>query len=435
MRHASPRLALAHAAFLAALAGAAGPAAAVPSFSRQTEMSCSACHTSFPQLTELGRVFKATGYTLTARRQVTDQQAGRDTLELARSAPLSAQIIAASTWVRSPGAGVRTGDVVLPDQLGLFYAGQIAPELGAFAQLTYEADADHLTIDNVDLRYAHELKPGGRSLVVGATLNNNPTVQDLWNTTPAWGWPFVTPGAWPGMGGNGALVDGALAQAVVGLSAYGFLDEAVYAEVGLYRSALVGVARPYTVSTPGLVDNAAPYWRVALQHDFGGHLVEVGAYGLHARIAPGFTTDAPPLPPPGGAGARDAYDDVALDAQWQHAGPIATALRGTWIHERRTLDASAPGERPTLDTVRLSGDATRGWLGVGAGLFRTTSSTSATFGAAGSAGTSGALAELTVTPWENTSFRAQYTRYTRLDGTSSGASGSNAFSLLAWLAF
>ena len=26
-------------------------------------------------------------------------------------------------------------------------------------------------------------------LILGVTLNNNPTVQDVWNTTPAWGFP------------------------------------------------------------------------------------------------------------------------------------------------------------------------------------------------------------------------------------------------------
>src|SRR5689334_7600067 len=54
-------------AALGALLLRAGPAAAVPSFSRQTGQPCSLCHIgSFgPQLTEYGREFKVTGYTLT----------------------------------------------------------------------------------------------------------------------------------------------------------------------------------------------------------------------------------------------------------------------------------------------------------------------------------------------------------------------------------
>ena len=34
------------------------PARAVPSFARQTGVSCEACHTSYPELTPFGRLFK-----------------------------------------------------------------------------------------------------------------------------------------------------------------------------------------------------------------------------------------------------------------------------------------------------------------------------------------------------------------------------------------
>src|SRR5471032_3067701 len=37
---------------------------ATPSFARQTGMSCVSCHTEFPILTEYGRQFKLTGYTM-----------------------------------------------------------------------------------------------------------------------------------------------------------------------------------------------------------------------------------------------------------------------------------------------------------------------------------------------------------------------------------
>src|SRR5664279_813295 len=43
---------------------AVNPAAAIPSFARQTGQTCSACHTAFPQLTPFGRRFKLGGYTL-----------------------------------------------------------------------------------------------------------------------------------------------------------------------------------------------------------------------------------------------------------------------------------------------------------------------------------------------------------------------------------
>src|SRR4051794_32271691 len=61
------RTALAGCAALVLLALAPSPARAVPSFAQQTGQPCSTCHVgSFgPQLTEYGREFKLTGYTMT----------------------------------------------------------------------------------------------------------------------------------------------------------------------------------------------------------------------------------------------------------------------------------------------------------------------------------------------------------------------------------
>lgn len=224
-------------------------------------------------------------------------------------------------------------------------------------------------------------------------------------------------------------MDGQLAQTVAGATVYAFLDETVYAEAGLYRSAPLGVTRPLNQETPGLIDNAAPYWRLALQREVGGHQFEIGTYGLHASVKPGGASA-----PPGGYGASDTFTDVALDAQWQYQSSVAAAIRATWIHEWRDLDASWPGERPRLNTLRLSGDVYWDWVGLGAGLFHTGSTTSSAF-TNGSADTTGGMAELVLRPWDNTSLRAQLTHYSRMDGVSSGASDSDAFSLIAWILF
>ena len=39
-------------------------ARAVPSFARQTGLSCTSCHTVFPELTPFGRLFKLGGYVM-----------------------------------------------------------------------------------------------------------------------------------------------------------------------------------------------------------------------------------------------------------------------------------------------------------------------------------------------------------------------------------
>ena len=41
---------------------------AVPAFARQMNMQCIVCHTEFPQLTDFGRAFKLSGYTLSAEQ-------------------------------------------------------------------------------------------------------------------------------------------------------------------------------------------------------------------------------------------------------------------------------------------------------------------------------------------------------------------------------
>src|SRR5271170_4974182 len=78
-------------AICAAAGLAAAPAAlAVPSFARQTGMSCEACHTVFPELTHFGRMFKANGYTLTSLPQVTGVSPDRgESLSLNRIPPFS----------------------------------------------------------------------------------------------------------------------------------------------------------------------------------------------------------------------------------------------------------------------------------------------------------------------------------------------------------
>src|SRR5580700_6149863 len=176
-------------------------AQAVPSFARQTGMACEACHTVFPELTHFGRMFKANAYTLDNLKQVRDIDATKqEMLSLATLPPIAAMIQVSDTWLNSPlpdGTGgpgkSQTSTVGFPQQLSLFYAGKVAPHVGAMIQLTYANDSGTLGIDNTDLRYANNVVlEHESSLVYGISVNNNPTVQDLWNSTPAWGFPYAS---------------------------------------------------------------------------------------------------------------------------------------------------------------------------------------------------------------------------------------------------
>ena len=57
-------------------------------------------------------------------------------------------------------------------------------------QGTYDGVTNSGALDNTDIRLAHYADLASHRLVFGVSVNNNPTVQDLWNTTPAWGFPW-----------------------------------------------------------------------------------------------------------------------------------------------------------------------------------------------------------------------------------------------------
>ena len=61
-----------------------------------------------------------------------------------------------------------------------------------FSQITYDGVAATVALDNTELRSNFETDVAGHTVDYGITLNNSPTVQDLWNSTPVWGFPTNT---------------------------------------------------------------------------------------------------------------------------------------------------------------------------------------------------------------------------------------------------
>lgn len=458
------------------LCGAAAPAWAVPSFARQTGMACAACHTVFPELTHFGRVFKANGYVLDNLQQVQAVNSNRqEMLELAKTPALSimAQVSYTELKTRLPDVSnpaapglTQNGTAGFPQQLSLFYAGKIAPHFGAFAQLTYANDAGTIGIDNTDLRFANMIiLPHKQSLIYGLSLNNNPTVQDLWNSTPAFGFPYaasnanVSPLA-------AAQIDGTLAQEVAGMSAYAFWDESLYIEAGVYRSAqqgqlnaLTGAAGPLDGSASNVIEGGAPYWRVAYEYDWGANNLEVGLYGAEFKLLPGAGT---PL-----QGPDNRFNDVAEDFQYQYVGDNHLfSVEGTRIDEKMNLAASyaAGGSNATDDLTTDRLWATYYYqrqIGGTLGWFSTTGSTDVGLypsqvmladgsvcncgvvtSANGSPDTRGLIGELNYLPWLNVKLSLQYTHYSRFNGGSTNydgfgrnASDNDTLYLLLWFAY
>src|ERR1700682_6293676 len=216
---------------------AASPATALPSFARQTGQPCGTCHTSFPGLTPFGRRFKLLGYTTggglykttpfsnnagpkeayAALRNYANRIDGNGDAPTAAPVaekgwvpPISMMAIAGFTHTQVPEIAPPTDPYKANDNTVLspfsgFWGGAITSNLGAFVQVTYNAPspvsslsgtpADQFlhtwTWDNTDVRYASTTNIGGLDVIYGITANNNPTVQDPWNTTPAWAFPYA----------------------------------------------------------------------------------------------------------------------------------------------------------------------------------------------------------------------------------------------------
>jgi len=449
-----------------------GTASAVPSYARQTGIACQGCHTVFPELTPFGRSFKLNAYQIDNLPQVQGMRSPQEyDLLLNQAAPLSFMFQTSYTKTKTalPDPNVTTADaqngqLLFPQQASLFYAGRIAPGLGAFVQITYDSVAGNVHWDNTEIRYARQLVGMSDSLTWGVTLNNNPTVQDVWNSTPAWQTPFDQKSNAAPVPGAATQIDGVLAgRGVAGPSAYVWWRNSVYAELALYRSAPQGVggtagAGPLDSNSGGVLTSWAPYWRLAYEHQWDRNSLMVGAYGMTSKISPASIGGPPPttaVP----VGTPDKFNDVALDAQYQFIGDEHIfSVQTTYIKEKQNLDGTfglglglAQNSSNDLKTFRLGGS----WYyertyGAALGYFMTSGSSdtglyapgSVTGFANGSPNSNGWIGEVSYVPWQNVKFLLQYIAYqkfngasTNYDGNGRNASDNNTMYLLGWFAF
>ena len=315
---------------------------ALPSFARQTGMECAMCHTAFPQLTPFGREFKLNGYVLSN--------------EQSKLPPIAVMLMPSFTHTAEGQAPSAAKDFGKNNNFALtqgsfFYAGRlfgpyaetlfgkgfasIANKIGTFLQGTYDGVGKSWSWDNWEIRFADSASVKDSNVVYGIYANNNPTLQDLWNTTPAWGFPFSSSGLAP-TPAAAPLISGTVAQQVLGLGAYARFLNLVYVELGGYRT-----LGPHVQTTFGLhrddvngetqITNLAPYWRLALEKTWGSHSWELGTYGLAANTFPGRDRSA----------GKDHITDVGVDSQYQYsAGSHDVTVLLNWIHEGEDWHAS-----------------------------------------------------------------------------------------------
>src|SRR5579863_1943904 len=149
---------------------------AVPSFARQTGLSCNVCHSNPPELTAFGRNFKLKGYVLTDST-ATDRIGNTRDLLLSKYIPISVMVLLSNTTAQVTQPGSQNNSAGFPQQLSIFLAGGYASHFGGLAQITYTHSDDKFSMDNTDLRYANQGKLGGKDWNYGITINNNPSVE------------------------------------------------------------------------------------------------------------------------------------------------------------------------------------------------------------------------------------------------------------------
>jgi hypothetical protein len=324
-------------------------ASALPIFARQTGQNCLSCHAGgqFPELTPYGRMFKMTGYTI-----------GQRTVPLAAMGVIGDSRVANTGKDPDPEQTFAKNGSPKLEIASVFIGGKITDNIGAFTQFTYDnynnqaGDAagppggggtgywqGHTSADNMDIRYADHFISPTNDIVFGVSLNNDPSVTDPWNTAPAW-MQYVPASGGPGsnqfLDMNTPYPGNSAGSNVAGVSAYMLWNKAIYAELGLYRTA----NQMFSFMSAGL-DNASttylnstnPYWRLAYTHEWGPNNIMVGTSGMIAHVMD-----------PGGVVSDSSFysrvKTVGIDTQYQYLlDPHTITVQA--VYQRQTTDYSA----------------------------------------------------------------------------------------------
>lgn len=424
---------------------------ALPAFARQTGQECATCHVGGfgPQLTAYGIKFKLGGYT------ASDGQSGH--------IPLSAMVVGSWTQTNKDQSGPAgpnddANNNASLQEASVFIAGAISEHMGSFVQSTWSDIDKKNTLDNADVRYATPLKLFDADSIVGVSINNNPTVQDPFNTVPAWRFPYMSSELVPGSA-TSTLLEGGLEHQVIGASAYAYWNNAIYAELGAYRSLSHSTLDKLNVGDDaGELAHTAPYLRAAYFKDNTTSYYSIGVVGFDAALKPDRAS-----------GPTDKYSDIGIDGAYQYLGnrEHIFAFNGSYIHEHRKLDASfanGDAEDSSGDVNSLNLNASYHYqqtYGLTLGYFATNGSRdnglyafgeADTGSANGKPDTAGTIIQADWTPfgkedswgapYANLRVGVQYTVYSKFNGASHNydgfgrsASDNNTLYFFTWLAF
>jgi hypothetical protein len=434
-------------------------AEALPSFAAQTGQPCTGCHIgSFgPQLTPLGRAFKIGGYT----------QGGGEGWEA--KVPLSAMLIGSFTNTAkdqptppAPDYGVNNNFAM--DTISVFLAGRVSDHTGGFIQGTFSGIPSTSKLDTTDLRpYTTTFDIDDQEFRVGLSVNNGPTVPDPFNSSFAWGYPFVfsslapVPAAQP-------LIAGAMLGNSFGVTSYAWYDRHLYFEAGGYSTyGPTLLTATGTALGPGSTEGIAPYVRPAYEWNWNGQSAHVGGIFLHADFNPATgpqSTDT--------SLGRNSFTDFTADYGYQYLGDGTHVFStyGNYTYENQGLEGAVRAGTSShvnndLQQVRLNTSYYyQQTYGLTLAWQRTWGTTNplefAPAPVTGSANGRPDSNSFTIEadwipfgkddswarPWANLKLGAQYVIYTQFNGGSSNydgfgrsASDNNTLYLFAWVAF
>jgi hypothetical protein len=430
---------------------------ALPIYAKQTGQKCASCHAGgqYPELTQFGRLFKLSGYTLGQRSDI----------------PLALMGLASYSKVNktnsaNPAVDFAKDGTALFQTGSLLAGGKITDNVGAFVQITYDNYdsqnpdtlkwSGHTHADNIDVRYADRFSSEGNDLMWGLSLNNNPSVADVWNTAPAW--QQYVPTAFGFSGPAAGPMIAQLGQQVAGIGVYGFWNNLIYAELSSYQTAkgvFSFLKQGNTIDSR--LQGANPYLRLAVNHDWDSNSIMFGAFAMNANVyADALNTASPTV----------RYQDRGIDAQYQYlAEPHTITAQMSFIQEHMTggdVAGNATNSKNNLNQFRAKASYIyQANYGGSLSYFRTSGSADASLypglqddgtGAmtatpiSGSANnrpdTAGWIPEVFWIPTQNLRVGVQYYKFNRFNGASNNYDGAgrnahdnNTVFAYAWTAF
>jgi len=336
---------------------------AVPTFARQTGQSCVACHAGgqFPELTPYGRIFKLTGYTIGSQGNpfsgmlMTDLTRNRNNVDPNFASPATSSTIASQN------------NIPILDFGSVFVAGKLTDNLGGFVQITYSVYdhqdnsgnwRGHLGLDNTDLRYANRYLNSNNDLIFGVTVHNSPGVQDVWNSTATWGYPYASSNggasAFAGLPITTKLEDGTLASQVAGVGGYVYWNKSLYLELTGYQTATgfwKFLSQGYKLGDPNnpltYSQGISPYLRLAFTHEWQDQSLMLGWIGMNTNLYPMNADSGAPQ-----FGPVTHYQDKGVDAQYQYLlDPHTVTAHFRYIKENINDDTNSNSNSNYLNSL------------------------------------------------------------------------------------